>query len=151
MKVTLEFEAATLDEFIIEYGKFLQEPAKADARPPAERDIVSEIKTAVKKEKKLNKKPARELKGDVDRLTQAQEVATRSMETKNPTREDVHLWLQKVNCEANLATAKGLLDNFGATRLSDLPEESYVDFIEACQNVCNNPPPTAIDEAISRQ
>lgn len=51
-----------------------------------------------------------------------------------PTREAVHESLQAVIANAGLPTARGILEKFGATRLSDVTEDKWLYFIAECES-----------------
>ena len=48
------------------------------------------------------------------------------------TKENVTEKLQEVNAKLGIVTARGLLQQFSANRISDLKPESYAHFIERC-------------------
>lgn len=54
-------------------------------------------------------------------------------ETKKATKEDAIAALKKVNEEKGIEVARAVLSEFDCSRVSELKEEHFAEFVEACQ------------------
>ena len=54
-------------------------------------------------------------------------------ETPNLQESDIRMALREVSQAAGMATAQGVLKDFGAEKVSDIPSEKYEDFITSCK------------------
>ena len=106
--------------------------------------LEEETKDAPKPIKKKVTKKSTKKKAAVKPQPPIEEKAEVKTETKKETetveevpQADALSALQKVNSEKGLATAKELLNKFGANRLSEVDASKYGEFIGACEGALN--------------
>jgi Sec-independent protein translocase protein TatA len=126
--VTVTFACESIPQLCSEIGKFLKEfdqTVTEDQLSFTEEQIAHAV-DAVKSKKPEKKK---EEKQDEP----ANKIPTKVVGVVN--KEQVYAALQGVNSTLGLPTARNILKEFGAEKMSDLKEEFYAAFVEKCAEV----------------
>ena len=119
MSYQIKVQAETFEQLQLELG-FVNDALKGNCGPGPD-VIVKEI-VEVKPIKAAASKPAKKAK--------ASAVKEKELDIK-----DVIKALTPVNEQLGKDTAKGVLKEFKAAKLSDIPKDKYEDFIKYCEEV----------------
>ena len=133
LKVTGE-TIAELKEKIAGLIIMVEEETK-DAPKPIKKKVA---KKSTKKKNPIKPQSPAEEKAEVKAETKKEtETETKEETVEEVPQADALSALQKVNSEKGLATAKELLNKFGANRLSEVDASKYGEFIGACEGALN--------------